>query len=72
VLLAIQRNRCGITQWDLAEELGIDQISVSRAENGQDCGLSDAHVDALFDRLELDGNTAHANFVKWWRDNSTL
>ena len=77
VLLAIQRNRHGLTQWDLAGELGLKdqqsgQLAISCAENGRRCDLSDPHIDALFERLDLDAASAHANFVKWWRQNATL
>lgn len=72
VLVAVQRNRCGYTQWELADAVGIEQIQVSRLENGQPSGIADAGVDDLFTRLELEAGSAHANFVKWWRENSTL
>jgi DNA-binding XRE family transcriptional regulator len=68
-LLAIQRNRHDLTQWDLAEELGIDRLAISRAENGEPCGLTNPQIAALFERLDLDGEAAHANFVKWWQKN---
>lgn len=70
VLLAIQRNRCDITQWELAEELGIAQEDVSALENGEHVPLTNAQIDRLFSRLELPNAKAHANFVKWWRDNA--
>ena len=72
VLLNIQRNRARITQWDLGNELDIDQVDISRLENGEPAAVSDAKVDRLFRRLDLPADGAHANFVKWWRDNSTL
>ena len=73
VLLAIERNRRRLTQWDLAEEVGMEQIDISRLENGQPSRVTDAAVEALFDQLGLSSDSAvHANFVKWWRDNSTL
>ncbi len=72
VLLAIERNRSRVKQWDLAQEVGMDQIDISRLENGQPAGVTDAAVDALFGRLGLADGEVHANFVKWWRDNSTL
>jgi hypothetical protein len=77
VLLAIQRNRFGLTQWDLAGELELKdqqagQLAISGGENGKPCYLSDVEIDALFERLDLEPDSMHANFVKWWRDNATL
>ena len=51
VLLAIQRNRNKLTQEDLAAEVGVDQIDVSRLENGEPSGLSNAKIDAVFSGL---------------------
>jgi hypothetical protein len=34
--------------------------------------IADTRIDALFKRLDLTDGRVHANFVKWWRDNSTL
>lgn len=70
VLLAIQRHRSGLTQWELAEEIGIAQEDVSAIENGDHVGLTSAQIDKLFTRLDLRGANADANFVKWWRDNA--
>lgn len=72
VLLAVQRNRLDWTQWDLAAELGIEQIDISRIENGEPTGVSDQKIDQLFTQLELEADSCHANFIKWWRKNSTL
>jgi|tagenome__1003787_1003787.scaffolds.fasta_scaffold20684483_3 hypothetical protein len=72
VIVAIQRNRWVLTQDELADEVGIDQIDVSHIENGRRARVTDAEIDALFDRIDLPSNGVHANFVKWWRDNSTL
>jgi len=49
------RRARGITQEELAVELGIRQPSVSRLENGDDAKLSTlrAYVEALGGRLEL-------------------
>ena len=72
VLVAIQRNRSRLTQYELAQEIGVDQTDVSNVENGRPAPMSNAKVDALFSRLDLPANAAHANYLKWWRDNSTL
>ncbi len=69
-LLAIQRNRGRMTQDFLGKVVGIDQIDISRVENGQPLAVTDAKIDALFGRLGLSGGEMQANFVKWWRDNA--
>jgi DNA-binding XRE family transcriptional regulator len=72
VIVAIQRNRWEMTQSELATQVGVEQINVSNIENGRAAGISDAQIDAIFDEIDLPSDSAHANFVKWWRDNSTL
>ncbi len=77
ILLAIQRTRRGLIQWELAGELGVTdqkdgQLAISAAENGKGCWLTDPQIDHLFELLYLEPKSTHANFVKWWRDNATL
>jgi predicted XRE-type DNA-binding protein len=72
VIVSIQRNRWRLTQDELAQALGVDQIDISNIENGRPAAISDARIDALFNQLDLKDGRVHANFVKWWRDNSTL
>jgi|GEM_PF-737859 len=70
VIVSIQRNRIGLKQRDLADEVGCSQIDISNIENGRSTNISDKVFDALFDHLELiPRGQAHANFLKWWRDN---
>jgi hypothetical protein len=59
---------------ELASEVGLKQIDVSNIENGRPAGsgVTNAKIDALFGHIELPPDGAHANYVKWWRDNSTL
>lgn len=71
-IVAVERNRKRLTQWDLAAEIGIDQIDISRIENGQPAGISDAKIDKLFTRLALPKDGVHCHFIKWWQKNSTL
>jgi DNA-binding XRE family transcriptional regulator len=72
VLVAVERNRQRLTQWDLAGEIGTDQIAVSQVENGQPTQMTNAEIDSMLSRLELPAGGVHASFLKWWRDNSTL
>jgi hypothetical protein len=72
VLLAIERNRWRLTQEELADELGVGQITISRMENGLPAGIPDDAFDALFERFELTSGGVHANFLKWWRDHATV
>ncbi len=69
MLLAVERNRAGWTQEEIAQEVGIGQVDVSRVENGQPLsqGISDEQVTALFDWFRLPQR--QANFIMWWRDN---
>ncbi|HUA74134.1 MAG TPA: hypothetical protein VL988_05180 [Solirubrobacteraceae bacterium] len=69
-MLAIQRNRYDMTQWDLGQEIGIEQLSISNVENGKSGGLTDAQVDALFERLDLEDDSVQASFIKWWQGNA--
>jgi transcriptional regulator with XRE-family HTH domain len=68
VMLANERNRAGLTQEQLAAEIGVDQVDISLVENGNP-GISDAKIDALFKRLNLSKAKGHAAFLKWWRAN---
>src|SRR4051794_40973845 len=74
VIVAIQRNRLGLTQDELAGRVGnLGQEDISEIENGKPArGIGDAAVDALFVELALPPNEVHANFVKWCRDNATV
>lgn len=77
VLLSIQRNRQDLTQWELAGVIELKdqkdgQLAISAAENGRGCWLDDSSIERLFERLDLEADGAHANFVKWWRENATL
>ena len=70
--MAVERNRHGLTQQDLAERVGIRQIDVSSLENGERLPrtVKDQQVDRLFRAVDLPGRGLHANFVKWWQDNA--
>jgi DNA-binding XRE family transcriptional regulator len=74
VIVAVQRNRWQLTQYDLGNAVGLSQIDVSNVENGRPSASSvtDKKIDDLFEHVELPRDGAHANYVKWWRDNSTL
>ena len=73
-LVAVERNRKGMTQQELADAVGIRQIDVSRIENGEGVAkiVKDARIDKLFSKVDLPKKSARlqANFVKWWRDNA--
>jgi DNA-binding XRE family transcriptional regulator len=70
-LVAIERNRKRLTQAELGKQVGLDQVAISRIENGDplsDTG-TDEKIDKLFKALGLGSGSVQANFVKWWRDN---
>ena len=69
VLMAVQRNRLDWTQQELGDVLGIDQVGISRVENGLPIQITDAKISTLFRKLRLDPDGLHANYVMWWRDN---
>lgn len=71
-ILAVERNRKGMTQDQLASKVGIDQVDISALENGSPAGISDKQTDRLFSALGLDPAGVHCHYVKWWRKNSTL
>ena|SRR5437660_70392 len=66
-LVAIERHRKDWTQEELAAQVGLTQVDVSRIENGEAPagGVTDAKIGALFTLLGLPQR--QANFVKWWR-----
>ena len=69
VMLCFQRVRWGLTQDELAAELGVEQIQISNIENGARSGLGDDDIDALFTRLDLGDAAGHASFLKWWGEH---
>jgi DNA-binding XRE family transcriptional regulator len=73
-IVAVERNRQRRTQGDLAAKVGLNQVDVSAIENGQPppSSVSDATIDMLFRELGLPAKSVHANYLKWWRDNSTV
>jgi len=72
VLVAIQRNRWRWTQLDLAQAVGVDQLDISRIENGQPAPIGDDAVSAIFREIELPDKELHAEFIMWWRDHASL
>lgn len=73
VLVAVERNRWKMTQGEVAQTVGgIKQEDVSALENGRAVKMPDAKVSAVFTAVGLDGAGAQANYVMWWRLNSTL
>ncbi len=70
VLVAVERNRKGLTQQQLGAHAKAQQSDVTAVENGKPAKrLSDKQVDSLFTKLSLGRGSAAANFIKWWRDN---
>lgn len=68
-LVAIERNRKRLTQDTLGTAVSIDQVGISRLENGEPLQASDRKIEALFERLGFGTGSQQANFIKWWRDN---
>ena len=73
-IVAVERNRQRRTQGELALKVGLNQIDISAIENGQPppASTSDATIDKLFRELGLSPKSLHANYLKWWRDNSSV
>ena len=71
VLIAVQRNRLGLSQHDLARELGIGQPELSDVENGGAARFSRAKINALFKRLDIGDFDGQAAFLEWWAANET-
>jgi Helix-turn-helix domain len=70
VLVAVERNRCGLRQSDLGQAVGIDQVAISQIENGISArGVADGRISALFKRLGLEPRGQQADFIRWWRDH---
>lgn len=69
VMVAIERNRWKVNQYELSQKIGTDQISISNIENGKPTGATDRQIDALFNALDLKDAKVQASFLKWWRDN---
>ena len=69
ILLAIQRNRSGKLQGDLAAELRCAQPDISRIERGQPPSkpLSELQLKRLFETLDLAGEDRLRAFLKWWQ-----
>ncbi len=71
VMLCNERNRAKLTQEQLAQGIGVQQIQISLIENGDPSAeITDAKIDALFKQLDLAEAEGHAAFLKWWRANA--
>ena len=70
VLIAIERNRLGLTQEQLGTAIGVHQVAISNVENGLAFKVTDAKVDALFTKVGLGAAKRQREFVKWWRENA--
>src|SRR5258707_314822 len=71
VLVAVERNRLGLTQAQLAKHAGTLQSTISDLENGEPAtNLSDPAIERIFGALALGRRSRAANYVKWWRDNA--
>ena len=71
VLVAVERNRLGLTQAQLAKQAGTLQSAISDIENGEPAtNLSNGTIELLFGVLGLGRRSRAASYVKWWRDNA--
>jgi ribosome-binding protein aMBF1 (putative translation factor) len=71
VLIAVERNRLGLTQAQLAKRTGTLQSAISDVENGEPAtNMSDATIERIFSVLSLGRRSRAANYIKWWRDNA--
>jgi ribosome-binding protein aMBF1 (putative translation factor) len=69
VLLAIQRNRVGLRQEDLADQIGRTQSDISALERGEGLGrpLTEGEMKKLFRILELSAQGQLREFLSWWQ-----
>lgn len=69
VLLAIQRNRWGMRQNDLADQVGCAQTDISALERGArpPKPFSDTQLKKLFKALDLVNEKQLREFLKWWQ-----
>jgi hypothetical protein len=73
LVLAIERNRQGLNQSELADLVGgsADQMDISRLERGIPAGLSSTQVTKLFKTLEMTQFRHQREFLKWWQQQKT-
>ncbi len=70
LLVAIQRNRHGLRQEDLASQVGLKQEDISAIENGlAGVKITNAELTKLFKTIALDPKGPGARYLAWWRDN---
>lgn len=69
LVLAIERNRLGLNQSELADQVGggAEQRHISRLERGIPAGLSAAQVTKLFRVLAMTQFRRQREFLKWWQ-----
>jgi ribosome-binding protein aMBF1 (putative translation factor) len=69
VLIAIQRNRKGMRQEDLAEAIGRKQPDISGLERGARLArpLTDTQLKSLFEVLDLKRETRLREYLGWWQ-----
>lgn len=72
VLLAIQRNRWGKRQEDLASEVGCTQSDISALERGAKPPrpLSESQLKRLFRALDLQKEEQLRKFLLWWQTHN--
>jgi transcriptional regulator with XRE-family HTH domain len=71
LLIAVERNRLGLTQAQLGKRTGTLQSAISDIENGEPAtNMSDATIEKIFGALALGRRSRAASYVKWWRDNA--
>ncbi len=68
-MIAIQRNRKGMRQEDLASAIGRKQTDISVIERGGRLTkpLTDKQLKTLFEVLDLKKEIRLREFLKWWQ-----
>ena len=69
-LVLNERTRKGLTQDELAAQIGVDQIQISLLERGKRHALTNAQVDRLFRELGITTRDGQRDFLKFWRDHA--
>jgi ribosome-binding protein aMBF1 (putative translation factor) len=69
MVVAVERNRAGWNQTELAERVGggAVQSSITRIENGKSGKLKPPQVTKLFRVLKMDSFKRQREFLKWWQ-----
>jgi len=69
LIIAIERNRAGLNQTELAEKVGkgATQSNITRIERGRPAKLTSTQITKLFKVLGLEQFRLQREFLRWWQ-----